>query len=314
MPFEKILIGLDGSKNSQLACEWAFWLTTKLGAKLSALYVNDPRFDDLFIEPEFAEELGFRKFVESSETVSNAFHQIGSLILDFFKREAAQRNLSVATTIRQGQIVDELVSTSAKQDLLIVGHRSPELRNLPVQTLLGPVSESVAIQADVPVLLAMSSPSQIEELLIAFDGSEASREALLMAEVLAKLTGRRLKGLCVAQTKEDMPGAEAIAEEGRAYLRESWEYPIFSVKVGPISETIINFAAASNALVIVGESGINSSLLHEPLMKHFGTTAFEMIHQDKVSVLVYKPPHRIAEKSDVENTRSSASQKCEGLA
>lgn len=307
MPFEKILLGLDGSRNSEMASQWAFWLAKALGAELQAVYVNDPRFDDLFIEPEFAQELGFTKFVESSEKVSFAFHQIGTLILDFFKRQAEQHNIAVTTSIKQGQIVDELVSFAANFDLLIVGHRSSELPKLPVQLLLGNVSESICMQSHQPVLLAVQSPAEINEIVAGFDGSETSIEALLMAESLAKLLGRRLKAICVAPTKDDLSAARALADEGQNYLRESWEHQIFYVKEGPVSETIVNCARASNGLAIIGENGVSGGRMDTTAKGAFGSTALDMIKQDKSSVLIYKPTvHRVKKVTEQTSTFQSA--------
>ena len=57
MTFKNILVALDGSSSSQLAADYGFWLATNLGASLSAQHVVDPRLVDLFVEPEFGEEL-----------------------------------------------------------------------------------------------------------------------------------------------------------------------------------------------------------------------------------------------------------------
>lgn len=43
MTFNKILVALDGSKNSQIAAEYAFWLASNLDAELAGQHVVEAK-------------------------------------------------------------------------------------------------------------------------------------------------------------------------------------------------------------------------------------------------------------------------------
>src|SRR6516162_7409163 len=175
MTFKNILVALDGSSNSQLAAEYGFWLASNLGASLAGQHVVDPRLVDLFIEPEFAEELGFGTSVETSEKVFSALRKIGKVVLDLFAREAASRGIKITTFLDEGYVADELVKYGDQFDLLIMGHRGKGRRTLPSRLMLGSIAERVAINADVPILIAVQPVTRVKQILVAYDGSEPAR-------------------------------------------------------------------------------------------------------------------------------------------
>jgi nucleotide-binding universal stress UspA family protein len=242
MIFEKILVAVDGSKNSQIAAEYAFWLGNKLDADLAGLHVVDPRLVDLFIEPEFGEELGLTMSVDTSEKVFSALRKIGRVILDRFAQEAKGRGFDATTRLDEGYIVEEVLKYSSQYDMLVLGHRGRDDRKLPSNILLGSVAERVVVGAKLPVLIAVQPVDQIEQVLVAYDGSEASRGALLMAEYFAKSVGAKLKAMVVVHDDESKRGAKVLVEEGEKFLREYWEQDVFSIKEGAISLTLLESA------------------------------------------------------------------------
>ncbi|MBZ0187782.1 MAG: universal stress protein, partial [Candidatus Obscuribacterales bacterium] len=94
MPFRNILVAVDGSEYSQNAADYAFWLATELSAELVAQHVVDPRLVDLFVAPEFGEELGFSVAADTEDKVFRAIKKIGNVILELFVKEAKGRGIS----------------------------------------------------------------------------------------------------------------------------------------------------------------------------------------------------------------------------
>lgn len=302
MTFEKILVALDGSKNSQIAAEYAFWLSSLLEAEIEGLHVVDPRLVDLFVEPQFAEELGLTKYVQTSEKVFAALRKIGSVILERFTDEARLRNTEIKTHLSEGYIVDEIIKRSAKQDLLIVGHRNKEDSPLPATIRLGSIAERVVCAAGTPVLVAVQPVQEIEQILVAYDGSEASRGALLMGENLAKNTGTKLRAITIISSEDHLSEAKTLATEGESFLREYWPENVFSIKKGSISGAILEESESSSSLLVLGAYGFK-----DPELNVLGSTTTKVIRESKNSVLVYRPAHVQKSKSGNKQTATSKS-------
>ncbi len=286
MSFENILVAIDGSKNSQIAAEYGFWIANKLDASITGQHVVDPRLVDLFIEPEFAEELGMDVSVDTSERVCKALKKIGKVILDRFETEAKHRNFDVKVNLSEGYIVEEILRYSQQFDLLVVGHRGRGERELPAHALLGSVAERIVLGSHLPVLIAVQPIDRIEEILVAFDGSEAAKGALLMAENFAKNVNLKLKAVVVCDDDTDS-GARAIAEQGEKCLREYWSQDVFSIQKGDVHQILLERSESNNSLLVLGAYGFTS-----PAQNVLGRTTTSVIRQTQKSVLVYRPAHQ----------------------
>lgn len=283
MPFKSILVALDGSECSQVAANSAIWLAEKLGAKLSGQHVVDPRMADFFIAPEFAEELGFRQSIETSEKVHRALKRIGKVILDLFSKEATARGIKTDTFLDVGYTVEEIVKRSDQYDLVVLGHRGRLQKKSPGDLMTGSVAERVTVNADQPVLIAMSPLSSVEQILVAYDGSEPSRGALLAAERLASRTGKRLRAVTVVPSAERMSEARLTVEQGEEFLRGHDREDVFEIHEGHPAKVLMQYADATNSLMYLGAYGYKS-----PDLTVLGSTASYVVRRTRTSVLVYR--------------------------
>ncbi|MBX9694549.1 MAG: universal stress protein [Cyanobacteria bacterium] len=285
MIFQKMLIPVDGSKNSQIAADYAFWLASNLDSEVTFMHVVDPRLVDLFIEPEFGEELGLTQSVRASEKVFGALRKIGSVILDRFMLEAEHRRISASAHLSEGFIVEEILRRAEQHDLFVLGHRSKDDSPLPSSIKLGSVAESVVSRAVIPTLVAVQPVEHIEEVLVAYDGSEASRGALLVAENLAKNASLKLKALVVVPDREHMVEAKALVKDGESFLREYWSENVFTIEEGSTAETIMNGSSdAAKSILVLGAYGLNS-----PELNVLGRTTTTIVRACKQTTLIYRP-------------------------
>lgn len=299
MLFDKILVALDGSQNSRNAAEYAFWLASNLDAELTGEHVIDPRLVDLFISPEFAEELGFSVSVDTSEKVFNALKKVGKVILDLFVREANERGLEVTTHLDEGYIVEGILGRLKDYDLLVMGHKGKEDATMPLNIVLGSVAERLAVNSKKSVLIASRPLKEIKQILVAYDGSEPSRGALLMAENLAKNTNCKLKAITIVPSSGEMKSAKMIAQDGEKYLREYWVENVFSQKEGEVAESLLSQAQESNSLLVIGAYGYNNKEQNV-----LGSTTTEVIRRASASTLIFRPITKKAGKKS-EKTLSS---------
>jgi nucleotide-binding universal stress UspA family protein len=283
MPFKKILVALDGSKNSQVAAEYGFWLASKLDAELTGQHVVDPRLVDYFIEPEFAEALGYGMSIETSEKVSSALRKIGRAILDIFSREGVAKGVKATPYLSEGYILEEILRLADDCDLLVVGHRGRYEHKLPARMFLGSISERLARESKTPLLISRQPVGAIEQVLVAFDGSEASIGALLMGENLAKLMNLPLRAVTTIATLEHHAEAQLTMEKGESYLREPESKNVFSILQGETCETVLK-EAKEKSLLVIGAYGYAASEQNV-----LGSTAHSIINHSQSTVLIYRP-------------------------
>ena len=283
MPFRKMLVALDGSEYSQRAADYAFWLSNELDADVTGQHVVDPRIIDLFIAPEFGEELGFSSQADTEEKVFRAVERIGKVILDLFVKEAKSKGLEVETFLDVGHIIDEVVKRADNHDLLVIGHRGKGHRETPSNLIIGSVAERIISLVKGPVFVAVNPPEQIEQFLVAYDGSEASIGALLAAERMAIETRKKLQALTVVSDKKHRSEAEYTIEQSEPYLKNYGEKDVFLLKEGPHTETLVDYAKKSKSILVMGAYGFNKQ--EEQIL---GSTATNVIRSAATSVLVYK--------------------------
>lgn len=282
MPFRKILVAVDGSECSQFAVDYSIWLASNLEASLTGLHVIDPRLADLFIAPQFGETLGFNVDSETVHKVTHALEEIGSRVLELFTMQVATAG-KVSTELRQGLLVPEIINRANLHNLIILGHHSQ--KNLPpiADVMLGSVAERVAIGSKVPVLICADSVSDVQEIVVAFDGSEPSRGALLLGNSLATATGKKLHALTVVLSDSHRNEAIITVEQGRAVLKLTDSENVFSTLYGPTTETILEYVQRRNALLIVGAYGFRT-----PEQNVLGSTTTSLIRRAKTSILLYR--------------------------
>lgn len=281
--FEKILVAVDGSKYGQYASEFGFVLAGKLGASLSAQHVVDPRLVDLFVEPEFAAELGFGRSIDTMDKVTRGLRRMGNLVLKLVGDAASCHALKVDAFLDEGYIVDEILKRAGGYDLVVVGHRGKGSRLLPVELMIGSIAERVAVGSKKPVLIAAGKADDMQQILVAFDGSEPSIGALLMAEQLAKALDKPLKAIYVAPKASNVAEGEFAVQQGQQYLKEKWEEPVFKVVVGDPAAAILKEAMDTKSLLVVGAYGFK-----DPDEIVMGSTATKIIRTTETSVLVYR--------------------------
>ena len=301
MPFRKMLVAVDGSEYSQIAADYAFWLSNELDAEVAGQHVVDPRIVELFIAPEFGEELGFSTATDTEEKIFRAVEKIGKVILDLFAREAKNKGLKVDTFLDVGHIVDEVVKRSERFDLLILGHRGKGHRETPSNLIIGSVAERIVTMAEGPVFIAVDPPDKVEQFLVAFDGSEASKGALLVAERMAVETRKKLQALTVVSDAKHKAEAEYIIEQSEPFLKTYPEKDVFLTKEGPHTETLVDYAKETNSVLVMGAYGFNRA--EEATL---GSTALNVIRKASTSTLVYKH-HSLSKSKDSKKAAAAKS-------
>jgi nucleotide-binding universal stress UspA family protein len=138
MPFERILVAIDGSEASDRAFAKALELVAVTGAELTALAIEGPL-------PVYAATIA-----EVDEVKREKDSFFGGLA-DRARGQAAESGIELQVVVRAGH-ASEVISSFATEggyDLIVLGHKGHFLRD----HLLGSTADRVAEHATCPVMI-----------------------------------------------------------------------------------------------------------------------------------------------------------------
>lgn len=138
MPFQKILVAIDGSEWSNHAFAQALELANLAGASLTALAVEGPL-------PAYAATIGE---VDEVKREKDAYFR---MLAATARAQGEQAGVEIDVVVRPGHPAD-LISHVAKEggyDLIVLGHRGHFVRD----RLLGSTADRVAEHAPCPVMI-----------------------------------------------------------------------------------------------------------------------------------------------------------------
>jgi nucleotide-binding universal stress UspA family protein len=138
MPFERILVAIDGSEASDRAFAKAVELAALLQTKLVALAVEGPL-------PAYAATIGE---VEEVKREKDAFF---ATLAARAKEQAERASVPLDVDVRAGHAADVIVRHAAEinADLIVLGYKGHSLRT----HLLGSTADRVSEHAGCPVMI-----------------------------------------------------------------------------------------------------------------------------------------------------------------
>jgi len=138
MPFQRILVAIDGSDCSDRAFAKALELAGSLHAQLTALAVEGPL-------PAYAATIG------EVEEVKREKDEFFNALAAVAKQQAHQAGIDLQVDVQPGHPAELIprVASDGRYDLIVLGHRGHFLRD----HLLGSTAVRVAEHAQCPVMI-----------------------------------------------------------------------------------------------------------------------------------------------------------------
>src|SRR5438045_392377 len=138
MPFERILVAIDGSESSDRAFAKALELAELTRASLTALAIEGPL-------PAYAATIG------EVEEVKREKDKFFGALAARAREQAEHAGLELEVELRAGHAAEVIsnVAASGGYDLVVLGHRGHFLRD----HLLGSTADRVAEHAPCPVMI-----------------------------------------------------------------------------------------------------------------------------------------------------------------
>lgn len=191
--YRKILIPTDGSENTKAAIAFALQMAKISGATVTALTVNDTTsYANASLEP--------------AVDVDRFMAQRGKEAVTYVVDQGRSMGVSVTTQIINGLPAQNIAEASKGYDLVVMGTMG---RTGMAHLLLGSVAENVVRNAHCPVMVVHADEehiaSECHSILIATDGGDHTKIAILHGLELAKALNAKVTALSVSDAKSD-PG------------------------------------------------------------------------------------------------------------
>ena len=138
---KKILVAVDGSKNSDKAVIEAKKIGTCMNSEINVIYV----MEDIMVHPYIHME-------EYKGVLDEAFKEQGTEVLDRAKKELENYDGKVEYLLKNGNPASKIlkVAEEGEYDLIVIGSRG---LNAVSRVMIGSVSNKVVNRADISVLI-----------------------------------------------------------------------------------------------------------------------------------------------------------------
>lgn len=248
--FEEILLAINGSLLSWVALEQGIILAEMEGSEIRCLIVEEENI--------------------------NAYLDFGDFEQAFYER-LNQSNIEGHLVTSGGNIDDTILTRSEVNDLIVLKLEHPPEEDFISRLKSG--MRTIIRQSSRPLLLVRDQLSPINHLLIAYDGSEKSEEALFIGKYFVEKYKKRLSLLVVSDNEEKGKKLLAKAEEKLVDISVS---SILYHTGKNISQVILQVADEKHVdLILMGGYGF------PPLLEvFFGSTVDDVLRGTQIPVLV----------------------------
>lgn len=246
----KIVVGVDGSPQSQRAVAWATALAKEYDAEIDVVTT-------------VGQGAAFLIYKEKATSLERSELKIAEAALDAAKARLLRAGFHPEVTLLRGDPAREIAKHAQEThaDLVVVGDRG---RGKIARALLGSVASKIKDIAPCDVLIAKSSPPPVR-ILVAVDGSPESKQAFALATRLADDWSATASVLLAIPP----PGFAALGEARFAYHRrfDPMNLPRlqnprirFEIEFGRPADVILTRARRGESnLVFVGSRGLGRS-------------------------------------------------------
>lgn len=305
--FERILVAVDGSPQSNVGLEMAVFLAKRLGSKTTVMHVVSrekvlpdahflPREGDTYT-PVNQATIQMSRFVKLPAPRENVLPEnvVKEVTAWLFGRGRSVVDSASSTFKAEGIAVEERLveaadpaekileeSESGKYSLIVVGNSGDEGG---ADSHLGSIAKAIAVGSKTSVLIVRQK-SYVESILVPVDGSPKAEEVIRYAFLLAAKLEAKVELLHVQESSilSFRPNLKEVGEkilEDAAKIVKDVEVTQ-SLKVGDPAKVIIQTAVEGKHDLIVmgrGRRGILRAVM-------LGSVSDHVVHHATVPVLV----------------------------
>jgi len=248
--FEDILLAINGSTESWIALEQGIILAEMEGSEIRGLIVEEKPNREIL----------------NHDDLDQAFNE-----------RLNQSNINGNLVFVNGNIDETILARAEVNDLIILKLEHPPKSGLISRLKSG--LRTIIRQSSRPVLLVRDQLSAMNHLLVAYDGSDKSEEALFIGKHIGEKFQKHISLLVVSENKERGNELLLFAEK---YLGELCLSSILNDTNQSVSQVILQVAAENGAdMILMGGYGF------PPLLEIlFGSTVDDVLRGTQIPVII----------------------------
>jgi nucleotide-binding universal stress UspA family protein len=276
---EEILVADDGSPAAAVAGHTAIQIASGEQLLVHGLYVVDVTLTmDLYADYEA--ELGDTAELSSGEGLVSRFEERGGVVLQQLEEACRAAGVPVFVEIESGGVPELVVQEAAEAKLLALGRRGN--RHSIATTHLGSNFRAIAHRTLCAIVVGGGADSTIRRVLLAYDGSDRARRALVWASTLQNTLSAEVQVLAVQEHL-----AEQAVHKRLDSIRDDLEQTELAgcellIRPGEPAAEIVKLASETQAdLIAMGR------YRHRGLLEWFAdSTVDRVLHNTSIPVLI----------------------------
>lgn len=254
---EQVMAAIDGSQFSEGVCDCATWASQALDAPLTFLHVvdNHPQTAEADLTGNIglgAKEHLLEELASLDERRAKIAQEYGRGLLKAATERAVEQGISDPTSRqRNGTLVETLVELESDIRVLVIGKRGETAQQ--AREHLGSNLERVVRSMHRPILMVPGKFTVPQRVMIAFDGSKATRKGV---EMLA--SSPLFKGIAcdVVMVGADTGDQRSHLEWALATLRDAGHDADGDIVAGEVEESLRAWQQEHNIdMIVMGAYG-----------------------------------------------------------
>jgi nucleotide-binding universal stress UspA family protein len=276
---------VDGSAYAESVCHHAAWIAARNDWTVKIYHVMGRRDAVEQRDLSGAIRLGARsalleKLSDLDAARAKLAHEHGRAILEDAKSLVEKGgDIPVQTRLRQGDLVETITAKEDTADMIVIGKRGEAAGH--AMDHLGSNLERILRASHKPVFIANRAFTQIETVLVAFDGGPSSLKAVDYIARSPLFAGIKVS---LVYAGKDTPQMRKSLDNAAATLKAGGFEPETILETGEPEKVLARITANETHELLVmgayGHSRVRSLLI--------GSTTTEMIRSCKVPVLIMR--------------------------
>jgi nucleotide-binding universal stress UspA family protein len=274
-----ILVCLDGSKYSEAALNGSLWFAKQLKAELHILSIADVRLLEGPWLADLSGMTGAQPFQALAPQMREIYESKAQMVVSRAAEAAKKQDVLCHTEVRTGRLVDEILQAELNVELVVMGQRGEGFEI--TGEWLGTNVERVVRKSIKPCLVTPGEFRPVQNILIAYDGSEHANHALYAALDLTKALKAKLTILAVEGTNDEEEKSWRLKEASDIAEKQGVKAAPLVVHGSP-EEKILEVASDQKIdLIVMGAYG--HTRLRELVL---GSVTNHVIRKSSVPVLL----------------------------
>ncbi|SHE20866.1 universal stress protein [methanotrophic endosymbiont of Bathymodiolus puteoserpentis (Logatchev)] len=281
-----VLACIDGSALTQAVCDYAAWIAQRINIPLKLLHTIDHHHEKS-TNTDLSGNIGLdtqehllQDMVDQEQEHSKIRLQQGKAVLTEAKERVIQAGITdPLTRLQHGSLLEALADIEQDIRVLVIGARGKQHENQ--ENEVGAKIDSLIRSLHRPILVAYEAFKAPEQIMIAYDGSEAADKAVDMVATSLLYKGLVCHLVCVS--KKD--SAAMLLEQAASKLRAASDIKIITASLQGEAEKELCAYQITHSIDMTIMGAFSHTRLHDIVL---GSFTHKMLLKTKKPLLLLR--------------------------